>query len=202
VRLFVAIELPEDVRALLAAAAERLRASEAAVKWVAPANLHLTVKFLGEAEEARLPEIVAALERAARGAGPLEARVSGAGAFPSAHRPRVVWAGLDAGAALPSLVDAVERALAPLGFPREERPWSAHVTLGRVREERGRRGGGRDRRRGSGDGGVRLADLLLAERGLSSPPFRIEALTLFESVLSREGPAYTARGRTALAGER
>jgi RNA 2',3'-cyclic 3'-phosphodiesterase len=105
------------------------------VAWVAETNLHVTLKFLGQIDDARVPSLVSALAAAAAGLTGFEVGVRGLGAFPSATRPRVVWAGLDA-PQLTALANAVDAALASLGFPRESRPFSAHVTLGRVRESR------------------------------------------------------------------
>jgi RNA 2',3'-cyclic 3'-phosphodiesterase len=114
---------------------ERLRPAARDVAWVAPGNLHLTLKFLGSVPEARIDAVAGALREASGDASPFEARLRGLGAFPSARRPRVVWAGVTEGAAdMIELARRVDAALAALGFPRDERPFSPHVTLGRVRE--------------------------------------------------------------------
>lgn len=129
--------LDDATRAALAARVERLRPLAAGVAWVAPANLHVTLKFLGGVEEPKIELVQSALARAVRGATPFELSVAGLGAFPSATRPRVIWAGIAAGRGeLAGLAASVEHELAPIGFPPEERPFSSHVTLGRVREAR------------------------------------------------------------------
>ncbi len=113
---------------------ERLRPAARDVAWVASSNLHLTLKFLGAVPKTQIDAIVGALTEAGLDASPFEARVRGLGAFPSAGRPRVVWAGVTDGA--PEMIEFARRvdvALAALGFAREERPFSPHVTLGRVR---------------------------------------------------------------------
>ena len=107
------------------------------VAWVAEPNLHVTLKFLGQVDEARLPAIVGALEATASRRPRFEVAVRGLGAFPSASRPRVVWAGLEDVPALAALAGEIDAALAALGFPTESRPFAAHVTLGRQREPRG-----------------------------------------------------------------
>lgn len=118
----------------LGEAIERLRPAARDIAWVAPGNLHLTLKFLGEIGEARIESVAAALGEAGLAADPFEARIRGLGAFPSADRPRVVWAGVTEGASeMIALARRVDVALAALGFPRDERPFSPHVTLGRVR---------------------------------------------------------------------
>jgi 2'-5' RNA ligase len=132
-RLFFAIEIPAEVRAGLAAVVERLRPRAPEVRWVRPEGIHLTLRFLGEVGEARLGEIVAAARRVGSG-GPLRLRTGGLGSFPDRGRPRVVWVGVEErGAALRRLREDLEAALGRIGFPPEERGWSPHLTLGRVR---------------------------------------------------------------------
>ncbi|GBD11989.1 RNA 2',3'-cyclic phosphodiesterase [bacterium HR23] len=134
-RLFVALELPEAVQQALASTWAPLRQAERGVKWVPPQGIHLTLKFLGEVAEARLPLLEGPLARVAQGSAPLRLRVGQAGAFPSLSAPRVLWAGLEGDLEpLARLQQAVEEALVPLGFPQEERPFTPHLTLGRVRD--------------------------------------------------------------------
>ena len=105
------------------------------MKWVRPENIHLSLKFLGDVEETREPELVAALKRAA-GAGheprPLTLQITGFGVFPDYHRPQVLWAGVTPDPGLELLQHGVEQAFAPLGFPTEARAFRPHVTLGRA----------------------------------------------------------------------
>jgi 2'-5' RNA ligase len=122
------------VRQALGEAIDQLRPAARDVAWVAPGNLHLTLKFLGAVPETRIDSVAGALTDASREANPFEARIHGLGAFPSAGRPRVVWAGVTDGASqMTELAQRVDVALAALGFPRDDRPFSPHVTLGRVR---------------------------------------------------------------------
>ena len=172
------------MRAALGAAIERLRKVAPDVAWVAPANLHLTLKFLGQVDARRLEEIAAGLRGAAAGLTAFDAVMAGLGAFPSASRPRVVWAGVAGGApGLTELAGRVERACAALGFPPETRPFSPHITLGRVRAPR------RD---------ARLADLLAAAARDEFGRSRVEGLALMESELSRRGARYTERASARL----
>lgn len=148
-----------------------------AVAWVAPGNLHLTLKFLGSVEEERIDAIVAALRGAVSDAAAFEAVVNGLGAFPTPTRPRVVWAGMREGAqAMITLAGRVDAALATLGFPREARPFSPHVTLGRVRVPR------RD---------LRLAEALAKDAAREFGRLRVERLALMQSRLSPTGSQYT-----------
>jgi RNA 2',3'-cyclic 3'-phosphodiesterase len=123
------------VRRELGEAIEQLRPVARDVAWVAPGNLHLTLKFLGAVPETQIDAVADALTEAGLGASPFEARIRGVGAFPSAGRPRVVWAGVTDGASqMTELARRVDVALALLGFARDERAFSSHVTLGRVRQ--------------------------------------------------------------------
>jgi 2'-5' RNA ligase len=133
VRLFVAIPLPAAVRERLAQVQDRLRRAQADVSWVKPANLHITLKFLGETEPKRLEPVRSVLREAAGSAEPFSATVAGVGTF-GGRIPRVVWAGVSEGVApLEALARAVENGLARLGVPKEKRGFAAHFTLGRVR---------------------------------------------------------------------
>ena len=139
VRTFVAVHLDPSTRAALATASAELRAhaGELPIAWVAPENFHVTVKFLGGIDEARVPAVIAALHTAATGRPAFDVEIRALGAFPSPTRPRVLWAGVaEGGEPLGALAAAVEDALAPLGFEREARAFAAHVTLARVREPR------------------------------------------------------------------
>lgn len=134
VRAFVAVNLAPEVKAALAAVEERLKSAHAEVGWVKPANLHLTLKFLGAVEEASVGTVGDAVAGAVCGYGSFRLTLQGLGAFPLLRAPRIVWVGVSGGAeALVALQAKVEAALKPLGFPRERRPFTAHLTLGRVR---------------------------------------------------------------------
>jgi len=129
--------LPDIVRQQLSAAAERLRRHATDVAWVAPGNLHITLKFLGHVDEARVPALTSALRAALADRRAFDVAVRGLGAFPSPTRPRVLWAGLeDATGGMTALAERVDACCGRLGFPSETRAFAAHVTLGRVREAR------------------------------------------------------------------
>jgi 2'-5' RNA ligase len=135
-RLFVAVSLAQEIRAHLACVQDRLRHARADVSWVRAENLHVTLKFLGETEEKRLERIRSALAEVARGGAPFVMEVAGVGSF-GGRVPRVVWVGVTNGAEpLVRLAGEIAAALAPLGFPREKRGFTAHFTLGRVRSAR------------------------------------------------------------------
>ena len=139
-RCFVAIDLPHDVRATLEGQCQRLRAVAplADVRWVRVAAMHLTLKFLGEVPEERLAGVRDALAATTAATPAIALACAGLGMFPGPSRPRVVWAGVTDGLReLGLLSAAVERAVEPLGFAPERRPFRGHVTLARVRSSRG-----------------------------------------------------------------
>jgi 2'-5' RNA ligase len=135
VRTFIAIELDKSCKSELLRLQTRLRdqLSPRSVRWVQPDGIHLTLKFLGDTPVDKVEEVKAALALAAAEVGPFAFTVGGLGCFPNPHQPRVVWVGLQEPAgALVRLQKAVEAHVAPLGFPTEKRPFSPHLTLGRV----------------------------------------------------------------------
>ena len=139
-RCFVAVDLPDDVRAAVAAMQADVHAGtpRADVGWTDATKLHLTLKFLGEFRDELLPDVRAALEDVVHRHAPFATAAGGVGQFPSPSRPRVLWIGLTAGLREIGLLAAdVERACVPLGFPLEARPFRGHVTIGRVRSPRG-----------------------------------------------------------------
>lgn len=186
-RCFVAIELPEAVRAILAEAAARLRraAPRADVRWVPPASLHLTLRFLGEVGEPALAAVVSALRPVAAASDPIPLGLAGLGVFPGPARPRVLWAGIETGgAAVARLAGAIEQAVTALGFPAAPRPFEGHVTLARLRSPRGMN---------------RLLRAVEALAGESFGRWTARDVVVFRSHLGREGARYEALVRLPLA---
>jgi 2'-5' RNA ligase len=176
VRTFIAVEMPEALIARLRTLQEALRAAGPGVAWVRPEGMHVTLKFLGDVAEEALPEIYQAMETATAQA-PFNLRVTGAGAFPTPRRPKTVWAGIDEGAEpLAQLAAAVEDALAALGFPREERPFRPHITLGRVKDPRGPQ---------------RLGELIAAHAGDVLGAMPVTEIVVMRSDLTPQGARYT-----------
>jgi 2'-5' RNA ligase len=135
VRLFLAITLPDSLKHAIHTATEPLRNAAPAIRWVASEQLHITLKFLGEVPDAGLPPIESALTSVANMSAAFRMEFNGVGGFPNLRRPRVLWLGVTEAAALHSLQERLETAIAPLGFPREARPFHPHLTLGRVGAE-------------------------------------------------------------------
>ena len=189
-RLFVALDPPEAARRRLAGMQAELRRAAGRhaeeVRWLPAENVHLTLQFLGAVPEERLPALRAALAATAGQARPLALELKGAGGFPSARRPRVVWAGVGGEIdALAGLAAEVGRRLAPLGFPPEARSFSPHLTLGRAREGRGAPG---------------LGGALAQVAGMEGAPWRATELVLYRSYLSPGGARYEALDRFPLGG--
>jgi 2'-5' RNA ligase len=133
-RLFVAIELSDDVKGEIAKVQQQLRATGADAAWTRPEGVHLTLKFLGEVPDVKVPEIRKALAAAVAGTGTCRVEIKGAGAFPNTKSPRVVWLGV-AGERerLATLQASVEQAMQVLGFEPEDRTFSPHLTVARVK---------------------------------------------------------------------
>lgn len=182
-RLFVAIELCKSVRAALAEAQAALRPQCDCVRWVLPELLHLTVKFLGEVPDRDVAKVAEAVARAAADATPFDMEIAGCGCFPPRGPVRIVWAGVrEESGALLQCVEGVEDELEPLGFARERRRFSSHITIGRVREDRSA-------------GRVRSEVEAYSLRLMEQP---VLAVTLMSSVLSPKGPTYTPVSTTKL----
>ena len=130
-RLFTAIDLPSEILLRLERLLSALR-PEALVKWSPLDNLHITTKFIGEWPEARVPEINDALRRVSR-RQPFEVELKGLGWFPNERSPRVLWLGVEAGNELATLAAETEDALKPLGIAKEDREFSPHLTLARIK---------------------------------------------------------------------
>lgn len=169
--------MPPGLRQRLEAAAAPLRAVARGVSWVGTDNLHITLKFLGDLEDQRAGEIGASLGVAVADIGAFDIALRGLGAFPTPVRPRVIWAGVGTGEqSLAAIANAVERSLAPLGYPADARGFSAHVTLGRVREPR------RD---------PALTDALARAADTDLGPARVDHVVLMRSQLSPHGARYS-----------
>lgn len=133
-RLFLAINLSDELRSGVAVAAAPLRTVAPDVRWTSDARLHLTLKFLGEQDESRRTDIDQTMRSVASRHSPSEVLVSGMGAFPCSKRPRILWIGVERSPRLELLAHDVESAFERIGFEPEGRPFRPHITLGRLRE--------------------------------------------------------------------
>ncbi len=187
-RLFVAVELPADlvVAASRLVAGLRRRCDRAApgarLSWAIPERMHLTLRFIGEADAVRLQAIEQALAPPFE-LLPFEVELAGTGVFPNLRRPRVIWAGLTGGGpALLALQQHVGARLASAGVPPDGRPFQPHLTLARVREA----------------AGLRAPVLLAGLADVSLGRVLVRETVLFESRATTGGQAYVARQRTRL----
>ncbi len=177
-RLFVALDLPDEVRRAIGELIAELRPKCRDARWVRPESMHLTLKFIGHAvkddDAKKLAAVRAALE-AVHSNRPVEMQFRGVGFFPNARRPRVVWCGVEASENLAEIAAGIERALEPLGIPREGRAFVPHMTLARL------------------DTPHAVPELARAAEELQSRDFgaaRETEFVLFESVLHRSGAEY------------
>lgn len=174
IRAFLAIDLPASLRPVLSRAQEELKKSGADVKWVPPGNIHLTLKFFGNIPEDQVEAIAQAARSVAAAQAPFALMITDAGAFPSPKNPRVVWLGVEGDlAVIRDFHRRLEAAFAPLGFAPEDRPFSPHLTLGRVKSPAGR---------------PELTRRLVTLPSPDCTPFKVSEVILFRSNLSPKGP--------------
>jgi 2'-5' RNA ligase len=183
-RLFAALPLPAPAQAEFSQVLRTLQQSGWPVRWVQEGSAHLTLKFYGEVLPERLDVVAEAVQRAARGTHAMAMHFTGIGVFPDHIRPRVLWLGVAAPAALELLKDRVERASESIGFPPEGVPFHSHITLGRMRD--GQR---------FPPGAIQRSEV--APAGAS---FVAREVVLFESELTTAGPRYVPRLTVELGG--
>ncbi len=178
-RLFWAVNLPEELKKTLSKVQDRLKTAGADARWVEPRNLHVTVKFLGDTDFALVGKIVDAAVGGLKGCLPFRLEVGGLGFFPRPSSPRVLWAGLRGEVdALGEVAGRMEEAMLGCGFPPEGRKFSPHLTLARIKSPRG------------------AADLAKIAEAESSGAeclgsFEVSSVDLMRSDLTPRGPVYT-----------
>ena len=178
-RLFVAVELPDAVRDVIAAGLGRLKRDQPGARWVRPGGMHLTLKFLGERPEGFVAEIDGAAAAALAALPVVGVCLGGGGFFPNDQRPRVAWVGGEAGG-LERWAAAVDAAAASLGVERESRPYTPHLTLARLERP----------------WGAQAIEHFRVEVGKwRLPEFEAREAVLFRSELTPAGPVHTAMRR-------
>lgn len=186
IRTFVAVEMSEAVRAAAAKVIRRLGKCDAGIRWVEPENMHLTLKFLGEVNTLEIPDVCRAVEQAVAEVPGFSLDVAGVGAFPKIERPRTIWLGVTQGAEeLAGLQKQIEKSLKKLGYPPDNRRFSPHLTVGRVKK--------------AGPELDELSELVksLSDRAVGTSA--VDEVTVFSSELTREGPVYQALSHASLA---
>lgn len=174
-RLFVALDLPHPVREALQELVRQLQRASADVRWVRREGMHLTLKFIGEVPEEKLPLIQEALGEVASPAV-VELEFRSLGYFPNERRPRVLWVGVQASDNLAPLAAQIEAALEPLGIPRERRAYAPHLTLGRFKSPKRL---------------PRLLEEVGRRREKEFGRARVEEFVLYQSRLSPHGAQHT-----------
>jgi 2'-5' RNA ligase len=180
-RTFIGIDVGKPIRDRLISLQELLAGAGTEVKWVEPANLHLTLLFLGEVEDREIPSICKLVAESTQAVPAFTMSVEGAGCFPNQRRPRILWVGVKEGAdAVTAVHDGVETALTGLGFRREERRYTPHITLGRVKSDRPTN---------------TLAASLAKQVNWKAGEVLVKELQIMGSELTPKGPVYTVLGR-------
>ncbi len=184
VRTFIAVEPPFAVRAALGMRIEGFKKQAADVKWTETPNLHFTLRFLGDVAPGRMPDALEAVRKACEGVRPFEVRFGGGGAFPDWEKPEALWAAVAEGTeGFTGLAGRVASAFEVAGWPNETRPFVAHLTLGRVRSERG----------------VEAMVRRLQQASFKDiPPFSPASVALFKSLPSAAGSKYERLGEVRL----
>jgi 2'-5' RNA ligase len=175
-RCFISVNLDEALKGEIHKAVERLRDEKADVKWVPAGNLHITLKFLGNADEETVARLEERLSPLAERHGSFRMSLHGMGLFPDRRRPRVVWIDLIDAGRLTEIQRDIEQTASSLGFEREDRPFSPHLTIGRIRSPKG------------------TSSLLGAIETLKDKDFgniEVNAVSLMKSDLKPTGAQYT-----------
>jgi 2'-5' RNA ligase len=180
-RTFIAIELDKEIKEKISLIEEELRKTDADVKWVKPENIHLTLKFLGEIDEKQADKIKNILQDLAKEKQTFEMAISELGAFPKLNFPRVIWIGIKKGAEnVLNIASELEEKLSKIGFPKEKRSFSGHISIGRVRSNKNR------------------LQLIEAVNKINEANQKetytqlVKNITLFKSTLTPQGPIYEA----------
>ncbi|MCP4570511.1 MAG: RNA 2',3'-cyclic phosphodiesterase [FCB group bacterium] len=174
VRLFIALLLPDEIKQALEQLIIDFKPRGQGIRWVAAKNMHLTLKFVGETTEDMIEPIGQALTTVLDGKQSHVIKISGCGGFPNLKNPRVLWAGLDGAEPAAVMAKEIDEELRRLGFPKEKRPLSPHLTLGRIKQRSD------------------ISDLTTYMQSLTftSEPITLDRVALVKSTLTPSGPIY------------
>jgi 2'-5' RNA ligase len=179
VRCFIALDLPTQIIDQISSYITLLKKEiPMGVSWVKAENIHITLKFLGDVEDRALPDIEEAIKKTSSDQNSFLFEISNSGAFPNWNKPRILWLGFEYSKEIHELVSSLENNLRPLGFMPEARPFSPHLSIGRIKET------------------IRpnlfpiLENILKNQRQINGS-FRVEFLRLYKSDLHPEGPTYS-----------
>ncbi|MEA3385709.1 MAG: RNA 2',3'-cyclic phosphodiesterase [Thermodesulfobacteriota bacterium] len=183
VRTFLAIDLPSTQRKILEKHQGRWKSAKADVRWIYPSNIHLTLKFLGEIQESSKERVIVACKEVCCLHRGFSLFVNDTGIFPNLRRPRILWIGIGGETdLLCKLQNSIETALEEKGFPREDRAFTPHLTVGRVRSHRKL---------------SRLLEVFLKDK-IAIEPFIVKEVIVYKSQLTPRGPLYSPLARCPL----
>lgn len=186
IRAFIAVDVPSFALETISQIQDRFKQLGLHASWTRPGNIHLTLKFLGETDPQRIPDITQVLIRVFQSSETFRVSLKEVGVFPNWNKPRVVWIGLDdPGGHLAALQSQLETDLETLGWPRENRPFSPHLTLGRLKSPKGKE---------------RLREAVAGLPALDPNPFDIDSVKLYRSELTPQGSIYTVLEEVAFQG--
>ncbi|MEK6598961.1 MAG: RNA 2',3'-cyclic phosphodiesterase [Deltaproteobacteria bacterium] len=176
IRTFIAIELPAKIIDGLKEIQDELKDGTNKVTWVKPENIHLTIKFLGDIEADKIDSIVGLLEGAAAKSRSFDISAKGVGCFPTIDNPRVLWVGIEEGNVnMAALYNNIEDALSAIGFAKEERPFKPHLTLGRIKFLKDKKG---------------LKERIERFKDITLGQYMVDSICLFQSRLTPEGAVH------------
>ena len=177
-RCFIAISLPDSIHNKLSEIQTRLKKYNADIGWTRPEGIHLTLKFLGEISEDKIPPLKVIMEQVSANQTPFELEIGSTGMFPDARRPRVFWVGISQGIEqITKLANQLDTQISELGFPKEERKFNPHLTLGRVRSPKNL---------------PAVTNYFLEETHLRLGKITVEHISLYQSILKSSGAEYIA----------
>ncbi len=177
IRTFIALPLSDNLISQIFEIQRQLKSYDFPVRWVKPENIHLTLKFLGDIPLESVENIATAMEITIRGRSPMTLFAKGLGVFPGIKKPRVIWVGISGDIqALSEMQAALESNLEKIGFPKENRPFKSHLTLGRIKKSVSSRN---------------LFDALQSFSDFTTQPFEARELILYKSELNPSGALYT-----------
>ncbi|MEK6680597.1 MAG: RNA 2',3'-cyclic phosphodiesterase [Nitrospirota bacterium] len=186
IRSFIAIEIPDELKNDVLEIQKRFKAVSADASWTRTDGIHLTLKFLGNVEEKKIEDIKRILEEIARGTQRIKIKIGGVGAFPNQKMPRVLWIGIrNEDGALEGLYKRIDAELSEMGFEKEDRDFKPHLTLGRMRSQKGREG---------------IIKLLEESKDKELGVFIASDMRLVKSELQPQGAVYTELGRFGFTG--
>jgi 2'-5' RNA ligase len=186
-RAFIAIELPQGIKDAISCLQAKLKATGADVKWVSPSNIHLTLKFLGEIDEKTRDAVIEVMQEISSGIGQFSIKLGSIGAFPRIQSPRIIWIGLAQGHdQVKTIAQRLETELETCGLAKENREFSSHITIGRIRSLKNK---------DELAAGISKLDGTVTE---NLGEFLAGKITLFKSTLTPQGPIYEKLQETNL----